>query len=153
MDSIGSIIAVIFVALALLGGGIAIQYAGSSAATDTPSNETFDAGGVGDTITFTDSNIDGATYLEDPTVEDKNGTVYDPSAYTWDTSNGTLTVDSQALANTTDNTIQYSYSVPTQTQQDVTNYLGNVLTVGAWIPLILIFGLVVTAITVFGGLS
>jgi len=153
MDGIGSIIAVVFVALILLGGGIAFQYAQSSAAPDKYSNETFDAGSLDTTESFNNSNINGATYLESPTVQDNQSQPYDTSAYTWHTDNGTLTIDSQALANTTNNTIQYSYSMPTQNQQQVTDYLGSVLTIGAWIPFILILGLILLVVGIFGGVS
>jgi len=155
MDSPGAIVGVVIVAVLLLGALVGAQFAYASSGQTTTVNESVDTGAVGDRVVLNQSNQDGLSYSTDAAVVNASGVDMIPgSDFSWQRTNGTLTVDSERLANETGATVTYAYTVPTQSQNQVVAMLANVLGPGAqWVPLVMILGLVFLAFGVLGGLS
>lgn len=149
MDSAQGLIAVVVVALVFVGGGIGAQYALSDMGSQNDYSEDFEAGSVGTLETFNHSNVDGAYYDRSVNVSGANMGMVEGQDYEWHETNGTLTVESERLANSTAK-IDYGYSMPTQAQDDIASTIGYILQTGAWIPLVLIFAVVVLGL---GGFS
>lgn len=155
MDGPHTIIAIIFVAIVLLGGGIAAQYADKTAADKYAPNETATSAGVGTVLTLGNSSVDGAYYSDTAKVTNQtSGVVLDGGGadYTWNEGNGTVTIESQDAANT-GLYVDYGWWDRSDTQQDTTRLIASILESGTWIPMLLVLGLVLIALAALGGLS
>jgi len=155
MDSAGAIIAIVFVALAIVGSLAGAQLAYETGGEQFSETEDFDTNGVGSDVILNQSNREGLYYSADVNVQNGSGVAMVPeSDYTWDDDNGTLTVESQDLANETSATIGYGYQIPTETQGQVASLLSNVLgDVAIFVPLIFVLALVTIALGLLGALS
>lgn len=155
MDSIGAVVAAIVLAIMLIGGGAVAQLAyEDSGATQEVVNESFDAGTAGSLVVLNESERDGVFYGEDPVVVNATGQTYLAGQdYDWNERNGTLTVLDGDLVNTTNNTIEYSYTIPSESQTETANTLASLFSAGLWLPLILVVLLVMLAAGALGGLA
>ena len=130
------------------------QYAFEESGTQESYTQTFDAGSIGSFQYFNQSNRSGVFYTESPIVEDNESAQYvEGQDYEWYSENGSLEITSQTLANTTNNTIDYSLTVPSQQQRQTAGFVATLLKGAKWIPLVLIVGLLVIVLGVFGGLA
>ena len=153
MDGPQAIIALVFVALVMVAGAIAVDYSAEETAPEYDVNESTTTGSIGTIATFPNSSLEGAYYSETATVTNSSGVVLDNATdYRWYASNGTLTVLSQDAANQTVYA-DYTLSDPTQEQQTVSRGLAFLTNTGAYIPLVLFVGLLVIALSLFGGLA
>lgn len=152
MDGAGAIIAVVFVALALIGGGIVAAYSSQTTATEYDATESVTTGGIGN-ITELDNSTNAYYWSDDVDIETSNNKLLVAGEdYDWHSDNGTFTVLSSDAANT-DLTVSYSYGAQSESQETATNTIGMLLEAGAYIPFLLILALVFIALAVFGGLS
>lgn len=150
MDSVGGIIAAVLLAAVLVGGAAVGSLALQESAPEYDATESFNTSGVGSTYSVTE----GPYYSN--TVEVTNGTgetMAEETDYTWNDTSGTLTVESQSLANETGASIDYSYQEPTETQSQFAAYVGTLVQTGAFLPLVIIIGVVLVAAGVLGGLA
>lgn len=155
MDGPHAIIAVVFVALVLTGGAIAVQHASQTTADKHAPNVTAQSGSPGEIVTLDNSSVDGAYYSDTATVtNESSGAQLDGNGtdYTWYTDNGTLRVDSQDAANATLH-VDYEYWTRTETQIETTGVVNSIIQSGAWIPLVLVIALLLVGLTALGGLS
>ena len=115
MDGPQSIIAVVFVALTLVGGALAVSYAGQTTAATYDATETVETGAIGDLVTLNNSG-EVNYFEEDVTIKTSNNKLLAPQEdYEWYSENGTFTVLSDNADNATV-TVDYSYGAPTETQ-------------------------------------
>lgn len=152
MDGAGTIIAVVFVALALVGGGIVAAYASQETATEYGATETVTTGDIGNVTELTNSTSD---YYWSDGVEietSNNKLLVAGEDYDWHKTNGTFTVLSSDAANT-DLTVSYEYGAQSESQQTATDTIALLIETGAYIPLLLVLALVFTALAVFGRLA
>jgi len=148
-----AIVAVVVVAILLVGGGAVAQLSFVESGTSKEYTETFDAGAIGDIITFNESNRDDVIYEENVIVESKNNKLYvEGEDYTWYQNNGTLEVLSSNLANTTDNTIDYVVVAPTLKHRENADRIASLFSITQYIPLLLLIGLILIVLGVFGSL-
>jgi len=155
MDSAGAIIAVVFVAIAIVGSLAGAQLAFETGGEQFSATEDFDTNGVGSEVILNQSNRDGVYYSADVNVENGSGVAMVPTSdYAWDDDNGTLTVESQSLANENGAAIGYGYQIPTETQGQVASLLSTVLgDMAVFVPLIFVLALVIIALGLLGSLS
>lgn len=155
MDSIGAIVSVFVLAILVLGGGLVASHSlASSGQTQQQVSDKFSAGSVGSHIVFNASNRDGVYYSSSIAVTASNGDPYIAGKdYTWHRSNGTLTVKSQTLANTSNDQVAFSYRIPSTSQSRVASLVGALLRTGSFLPLLVIVLLIVIALGVLAGAS
>jgi hypothetical protein len=149
-----AIVALVLVAILLLGGGAIGQVALEESGTHYDFNESFNTSTAGDVVAFKESNLNDVYYDDTVNVNDENGTdMIAQQDYEWDSENGTLEVLAGELENDTNATIGYGYRQPTQTQQEFSGHVATIYQSGIWIPLLLFLALLLAALGVFGGLA
>lgn len=154
MDSPAAVVALIIVAIMLVGGAATAQFAVSSTGDKRTFTEEFNTSAPGDIVEFNQSNVEEVYYSDTVNVTDENGTLMrDGQDYEWIERNGTLRVLSGELENDTDATIRYSYRDPSPTQVNQASRIATLFDSALWIPLALLIALLVAALGVFGGLS
>jgi uncharacterized protein YdeI (BOF family) len=156
MDSIGAVVAAILLAMMLVGGAAVAQISyNESAEQEQTFTETFDAGAAGTIVTFNESNMGNLYYYDDTvTVVTKNNKeLVDGDDYEWFDENGTLKVLDGDLDNTTDNEITYSLREPTEQQTEIAENVAVIFGSAQWLPLVLVFLLVLLAVGALGGLT
>lgn len=155
MDGMQTFIAVIFVALLLVGSGIALNVASQSTATKyTNLTDELQSDGVGTILGTNNESIDGAYYSDNAIVVNASSgeTLKDSQDYTWYETNGTLEIKSGDAANTNLN-VSYDWWDRSQTQITITESMSSLIGAGAYIPVILIVGLIMAVVGMMGGLS
>lgn len=153
MDGAGTIIAVVFIALALVGGAIVASYASSETVLDRGGSDEITTNGIG-TATPLPNSTDAYSWSDSVEVENttSNRLLVAETDYNWNKNNGSVTPLSQDAANTTLN-VEYEYGSPSESQQEATNLLSMILDTGAWIPFLLVLALIILSLSIFGGLS
>jgi len=153
MDGAGTIIAVVFVALALVGGGIVAAYSSQSTSLDRGATENVTTGNI-DTVA--ELNRSTSTYYWSDSVEVENISSGELLAatedYDWNKNNGSITPLSSDAANTNLN-VSYSYGAPSDSQKTATETISMILQAGSYIPFLLVIALVAIALAIFGGLA
>jgi len=154
MDGPQAIIALIFVALVMVGGALAVNYSAEETAPEFDVNESTTTDGINSTASFSNSSIVNAYYSDTATVTNaSSGTILtNETDYRWYNSNGTIKILSQNAANTTVYA-EYVFQDPTQEQRTVTRGLAFLTNAGSFIPLILLIGLLAIVLSIFGGLA
>jgi hypothetical protein len=145
MDSIGAVVAAILLAILLVGGAAVAQISyQESGENQKELTETFDAGAAGTIVTFNESNKENIYYYDDTvTVVSKNNKQYEQGQdYNWIQSNGTLEVLDGDMDNTNDNEITYSFRSPSREQDAFAERVSLIFETAQWLPLVLIFLLV-----------
>jgi uncharacterized membrane protein len=146
-DQIGSIIAAVIIAIAILGAIGVANYQLQASGTETSYTETFDAGASGTLVTFNESDQPGSYYSETVNVTTSSDQPATAGLdYEWIEANGTLRVLDGDLDNTTDNTITYDVRRPTSQQSTTAELVATLVNSGTALPLVLIVGLVVLGI-------
>lgn len=149
-----AIVALVVVAILLVGGAATAQYAYEEVGDEVELNETFDAGDVGTYVYFDQSNRSGVNYVSEVHVEGSNGDTYTETVdYRWYQDNGSLEVLSDELANSSNNEIEYGYQVPTRVQSQYADYVALIYQNAQYVPLLLFVVLILAVFGVFGGLS
>lgn len=154
MDGMQSIIAVIFIALILVGGAIAASVASQSTATKyTNVTDTLQSDSIG-TILETNNASEDYYYSDNATVVNgsSGNTLSDPSDYEWYNTNGTLKINSANAANTELN-VTYDWWERSETEITATENIGVLLETGAWIPFMIIVALLMSILFTTGALA
>lgn len=154
MDSAGTIIAVILVAITLLAGAGVVHYSLSNTGAQTTYTESFTPTS-GDTITFNESERDDVYYDTAVNVTGENDAVMQQGVdYNWHQSNGTLTVISGGdLEDDSSANIEYGLRVPSDQQRTYASMLGGWITATYALPLVLAVALVVLGLGVLANLT
>lgn len=139
------IIALVLVGVFLVAGASAVDEAlADSGQTVEITGETLDTGTTGTIEELNQSKISSAFYDETVTIQNSTGaTMNEGEDYEWFPKNGTFKVTSSALASETGVSVDYSYSIPNQNQQQIASTVGQYFDVLA--PLAFFF-LVVAAL-------
>lgn len=154
MDSPAAIVAVIILAIVLVGGGAMAQLALEENGVQRTYTEDFNTTTPGSTVTFTHSLEPGVYYTDTVNVTDENGTrMREGYDYDWNTENGTLTVLNGPLENDTGATITYAYRDPTQSQTQTAQRLSFIYENAYALPLVGIIALVLLAISGLSSLT
>jgi len=152
MDGGQAIIALVFVAILLVGTATAVTYASKQTAEEIDLNESTTTGSIGTLASFPNSNIEGAYYSPNATLKDENATLLtNGTDYRWYQTNATFEVLSNETANETV-TGEYTLYEPSERQKAITTLLADTLFGASFVPLLLIIALVVIALAVFGGI-
>jgi len=151
MDGPGTIIAVVFIALALIGGGIVAAYATQSTATDTETADNITTNGIG-TISQVNNSTSDYYFSDTPRITNGSNLLISEQDYDWNKNNGSFEILSSDAANTT-LSVRYAYGAQSDSQQSATNILALIIESGAYIPFLLILALVILSLSVMGGLS
>lgn len=147
-----SFIAVVFVALVLLGMGISLSVASQSTATKYDNvTDTLSSGAINTTLATDNASIEGAYYSDNATVVNasSNLKLSSPSDYLWYNTNGTLKINSQDAAKTTLN-VTYDWYERTDTQITITDTVSQLTAAGAYIPFLLIVALLMAILGMMG---
>lgn len=153
MDSMGAVIALVVVAIMIVGGAAMAQVAFEDTGDLQSFSEGFNASSTGDLVVLNQSNREGVYYQDTVNVTNESGSLMiDGQDYEWYEDNGTLEVLSTDLTNT-NATIQYGYRVPSEQQRNVSGYLGSIFSSAAYLPYVLILLLVIIAASILGGLA
>jgi hypothetical protein len=155
MDTPGAAVALLVVAIAIIGAAAGAQLALEDTGDNVDVTETVSTGAVGDTVVLNESNQDGVFYDRDVHVTNDTGErMVQGSDFTWHDRNGTLTVQSTALSSQSNATVDYGYSIPTQSQRTVASWIASLTSnLGIVLPIIFILVLLFMGITLMGGLS
>jgi len=152
MDSAQALIAVVVVALALVAGGLVVSHSATDAGGSNPTTESISTGAVNSTSVLNQSYIDRAVYSNTANVVNDTGIqMIAGEDYEWDGTNGTLTVKSDRLAGEDNVSVSYNYRVQSETESGTVGILTYLLDSAAFIPLILMIGVLVLGIAAFGG--
>jgi len=149
-----SVIAFVFVAIVLISATIMVGYAGQATATEYALSENGTSGAINTTVYFPNSTIDNVFYSDSATVVNATSDTELTSGqdYEWNTINGTVTVLSQEASNTT-LTANYTLYEGSDTQKGVLDTVTKTYSVAAYVPLILLIGLLGIVLSLFGGLA
>lgn len=152
MDGPQLIIGAVFIALVLIGGGIVVSYGAQTSAIEYDASETVTTGNVSEVVEL--NNSSSAHYWEEDVkiTTSNNKVLVQGEDYDWYVNNGTFEVLSDQAANT-EVTVEYHYGAQTETQQEATTIAALILESGAWIPMIIIFALVLFAVSALNQLS
>jgi len=153
MDGAQALIGVVALALLVAGGAVAASYATVTSADATDLSENATSGAPGDEVRFPSSETEGAYYSDTATVYNNTTELEgDGTDYRWNNDTGTLDVTSQAAANTT-LTANYTIYERTTEQQSAAATLASLFGALAYLPFVLMIGVVLLAVGVFGGVS
>lgn len=148
-----AIVAILALALLLLGGAAAVSDAYESAGQHSEiENESFqpDAGNV---TALEHSNLESVFYDHAVRVYGENGQLVDEGAdYEWYRGNGTIrTLAGGRLDGDTQADITYGYSTTTDTQTEFASLFANQVEVGKWLIFVLVVALLVGGMRTLGG--
>jgi len=155
MKGVGTMIAVLVIAIGLLGAVGVTHYATASTGVQEQYTESFDPGTNQTHVTLNQSNQTGVYYTDVVNVTGENDSRMRPGIdYRWHSSNGTLTVlDGGNLDGDTSATIEYSLRIPSEQQKTYTTLLGNLFNATYAIPIVAAIALLVAALSLFTQLS
>jgi len=155
MDTPAAAVALLAVAAVLIGATAGAQLAFEDTGDHTTVEETFATGSVGERVVLNDSNRDNVFYDRNVDVlNDTSETMVQGADFDWNDRNGTLTVESTALASQSNATITYGYNLPNESQRMVASWLGWITgNLAMVLPLIVILGLLFMGLAGLGALS
>ncbi len=155
MDTPAAAVALLIVAIAVVGTAAGAQLVFEDTGDHTSIEESFTTGSVGDTVVLNESNREGVFYDRDVTVTNDTGErMIQGTDFEWDDRNGTLTVESDSLASQSNATIDYGYNTPNESQRMVASWMGMLTgNLATFLPLLMIIGLLFGGLVLLGGLS
>ncbi len=155
MDSVGAIIGALVIAIGLLAGVGVAQYMLADSGSEQALTESFDPGTNETLVVLNESNRDGVYYSSSVDVTDENGSLMlSGSDYTWNQSNGTLTVlDGGRLEGDANATVEYSIRVPSEQQRNYASMIGQLVNANYALPLVLVVVLMVAGVAALSSLS